>query len=98
MPGDAIDVWRVLDVIEPKRLMLLAEMKMPGSAILSFELEEQENGKTRLIQTAWFSARGLSGLLYWYGVMPFHDFIFNGMMSGIASATGKPATKPKPVT
>lgn len=90
MPGDALDFWRVLEVQPHRHLKLLAEMKLPGKAILSFELQPQTDGSTRLIQTAWFVSRGLSGLLYWYSVMPLHHFVFNGMLRGIAHASGKP--------
>ncbi|MEB3286795.1 MAG: SDR family oxidoreductase [Vampirovibrionales bacterium] len=89
MAGDALDVWRVLEIAPNRYLKLLAEMKMPGTAILAFELTPGENGTTILRQTAWFAARGLSGFLYWYAVMPFHNFIFDGMLKGIARASSK---------
>jgi uncharacterized protein YbjT (DUF2867 family) len=97
MAGDALDFWRALDVEPFKQLRLLAEMKVPGTAILDFELQALDDGTTRLIQNAWYVPRGLSGLLYWYSVMPFHNFIFNGMLKGIATATGKPIVQgPRP--
>lgn len=89
MAGDALDFWRALEVEPFKRLRLLAEMKVPGTAILEFELHPQSNGDTRLVQTALYVPRGLGGLLYWYSVLPFHNLIFNGMLKGIAKATGK---------
>jgi len=88
-PGDVIDFWRVLTVKPHQLLLLIAEMKLPGKATLSFRLIEQENGVTRLQQTARFLPRGLFGLLYWYAVTPFHFFVFNGMIRGIAKATKK---------
>jgi len=85
--GDALDVWRV-KILEPSyRLMLVAEMKLPGQAILDFSLETMASGKTKLKQTALFSAKGIPGFLYWYSVLPFHAFIFEGMLQGIAKAT-----------
>ncbi len=97
-PGDALDFWRVLAVQAPTHLKLLAEMKLPGKAFLSFELNQEADNQTRLTQTAWYIPRGLSGLAYWYAVMPFHHFVFNGMLKGIAHATGKPLlSEPTPV-
>ena len=90
MLGDALDFWRVLDIQPGKQLKLLAEMRLPGEAVLSFELEPLEKGHTRLIQTAWFVSRGLTGLLYWYSVMPLHNLVFNGMLRGIGQACGQP--------
>ena len=47
-------------------------------------------GQTRLVQTAWFVPRGLLGILYWWAVTPFHNFVFTGMLSGIAKEAGLP--------
>ena len=91
-PGDVIDFWRILAIKPNDRLLLVAEMKLPGKATLSFELSVTEQGNTRLQQTARFLPRGLLGLLYWYAVTPFHFFVFHGMLRGIARATGKPLT------
>ncbi len=79
--GDSLDFWRVLyaNKIE-KRLLLYAEMKLPGEAWLEFKII---NG--RLHQTATFRPLGVWGRLYWYAVLPFHGFIFNGMIQKIAS-------------
>lgn len=88
-PGDALDFWRVVNVEHEKHLLLSAEMKLPGEAVLSFTLNEREDGSTELLQVAHFLPRGLLGLLYWYGVTPFHSFVFSGMLRGIARATGK---------
>ncbi|WP_373531145.1 SDR family oxidoreductase [Vampirovibrio sp.] len=92
-PGDALDFWRVLNVDAPQRLRLLAEMKVPGLAVLEFNITPLENGRLELAQTAWFAPRGLSGLLYWYAVAPLHDLIFNGMLRGIAKASHHPIIK-----
>lgn len=89
--GDTLDFWRVLvaDRIN-KRLLLYAEMKMPGEAWLEFKLNK-EDGKKMLIQTATFRPKGLWGRLYWYSVLPFHYFIFNGMINNLVKTTGSPA-------
>ncbi|PSR54701.1 DUF2867 domain-containing protein [Adhaeribacter arboris] len=82
-PGDALDFWRVLyaDKAE-KRLLLYAEMKLPGEAWLEFKITNQ-NQQNHLIQTATFRPKGILGRLYWYAVLPFHHFIFNGMARNI---------------
>jgi uncharacterized protein YbjT (DUF2867 family) len=80
--GDALDFWRVLLASrEQKRLLLYAEMKLPGEAWLEFKIH-QDNV---LEQTATFRPLGLWGRLYWYAILPFHGFIFKGMLRRIAS-------------
>jgi len=75
-PGDALDFWRVLYADRKEgRLLLYAEMKLPGEAWLEFRIEG-----TTLIQTATFRPLGLKGRLYWYSVMPLHEFVFRGMI------------------
>lgn len=79
--GDALDFWRVLIANkEEKRLLLYAEMKLPGEAWLEFKIDEHNC----LTQTATFRPLGLFGRLYWYSVLPFHGLIFNGMINKIA--------------
>ncbi|GGH21260.1 SDR family oxidoreductase [Mucilaginibacter phyllosphaerae] len=82
-PGDVIDFWRVLlaDKIN-NRLLLYAEMKLPGEAWLEFKIIERHN-QTFLSQIATFRPRGLWGRLYWYIMWPFHLFIFKGMAKRI---------------
>lgn len=80
-PGDTLDFWRVLlaDKAE-KRLLLYAEMKLPGEAWLEFKLENNT-----LTQTATFRPLGLRGRLYWYSLLPVHFFIFKGMIATIGN-------------
>jgi uncharacterized protein YbjT (DUF2867 family) len=81
-PGSVIDFWRViLADKEGKRLLLYAEMKLPGEAWLEFRIDD----KNVFHQTATFRPVGLTGRLYWYAVLPFHSFIFKGMMKKIVS-------------
>jgi uncharacterized protein YbjT (DUF2867 family) len=81
-PGEALDFWRVLIADRrEKRLLLFAEMKLPGEAWLEFRIDNQNV----LHQTATFRPLGLWGRLYWYSVLPFHGFIFRGMIRNIAS-------------
>ncbi len=78
-PGDAVDFWRVLYANkEEGRLLLFAEMKLPGEAWLEFSIKNNI-----LTQTATFRPKGLLGRLYWYAVFPFHGFIFKGMLRAI---------------
>jgi len=82
-PGDALDFWRVLVADKEKqRLLLFAEMKLPGEAWLEYRIDKTKESPT-LVQTATFRPRGLSGRLYWYAISPFHSFVFNGMAKAI---------------
>lgn len=79
--GDALDFWRVLWADkDQKRLLLYAEMKLPGEAWLEFQIDAEGV----LTQSATFRPLGLLGILYWYAVLPFHGFIFQGMLTAIA--------------
>ncbi|AMR34367.1 epimerase [Mucilaginibacter sp. PAMC 26640] len=81
--GDVIDFWRVLLADNAnRRLLLYAEMKLPGEAWLEFKIVER-NHTTFLSQVATFRPRGLWGRLYWYLMWPFHLFIFKGMAKRI---------------
>jgi uncharacterized protein YbjT (DUF2867 family) len=83
-PGDVIDCWRV-DVFEPdRRLRLVAQMKLPGTASLEFEVTPTASGSL-VRQTATFEPKGVGGRLYWYALLPVHDRMFTGMLKGIAS-------------
>lgn len=86
-PGDALDFWRVAAVDPRKCLLLVAEMKLPGRAILEFSIEPINRDQVRIKQTAKFLPSGLSGLLYWWMVTPLHNLIFGGMLRGIAEAS-----------
>ena len=82
--GDALDFWRVLVADSSgRRLLLFAEMRLPGEAWLEFKILATPSGD-QLVQTATFRPRGVFGRLYWYAVLPFHGFIFNGMIREIA--------------
>jgi hypothetical protein len=77
--GDALDFWRVIYANKDKqKLLLYAEMKLPGEAWLEFKIEDNT-----LYQTATFRPKGLAGRLYWYAVTPFHWFVFDGMINAI---------------
>jgi len=78
--GEALDFWRVLAADrEAKRLLLFAEMRLPGEAWLEFHIDETD----MLHQTATFRPRGLLGRLYWFAVWPFHGVVFGGMLRNL---------------
>lgn len=79
-PGDSLDFWRVIYADkEEMKLLLYAEMKLPGEAWLEFEIKDN-----RLYQTATFRPLGLLGRFYWYSVLPFHGLIFSGMLKKLS--------------
>lgn len=82
-PGDSLDFWRVLMADkDERRLLLFAEMKIPGEAWLEFYIDDENI----VHQNATFRPRGLRGRLYWYSMLPFHFFIFKGMLAKIAKS------------
>ena len=88
--GDALDFWRVLELVPAKRLRLLAEMKTPGPAVLDFLIEDRGDGTTEVSMLSHFEPRGLWGLIYWYSLYPFHELIFYGMLKAMARRIGAP--------
>jgi hypothetical protein len=87
-PGDPVDFFRVLEICELNRLILLAEMRFPGEATLEFRLYSLPEGGTEVQQLSRFLPRGVSGLVYWYCLYPFHQYVFKGMLRGIARSVG----------
>ncbi len=83
--GDALDFWKVVDIKPDKRLLLYAQMKLPGEAWLEFDVQTDQ-----LVQTAHFLPRGILGRLYWYLVLPLHHFVFNNLARTVVSAAGSP--------
>ncbi|MEO8236426.1 MAG: SDR family oxidoreductase [Flavobacterium sp.] len=81
--GDSLDFWRVLLADkQEKRLLLFAEMRLPGEAWLEFRIDENHI----LHQIATFRPIGILGRIYWYSMIPFHFFIFDGMIKNIANS------------
>ena len=83
--GESLDFWRVEAVEQDRRLLLQAEMKLPGKAWLQFESTPLPQDETLLVQTAYYAPRGVLGFLYWYAMWPFHAFLFDGLIRRIAS-------------
>ncbi len=90
---DHVDWWNV-EACEPTRLLLAAEMKLPGQAWLEFQVTPAADGST-IRQTAVFDPRGLAGLAYWYAVWPLHALVFKGMLRGIAKEAAKERAAPE---
>jgi uncharacterized protein YbjT (DUF2867 family) len=82
--GDPLDFWRVERVSAPRRLLLRAEMKLPGRAWLEWSVDPLGPGRCELTQTALFEPRGLAGLVYWYALYPVHALIFSGTLRVLA--------------
>lgn len=82
--GDALDFWKVVDIKPGKRLLLYAQMKVPGEAWLEFDVQPDQ-----LVQTAHFLPKGLFGRLYWYSVLPVHHFVFNDLARTVVSKSTK---------
>ena len=78
--GDVLDLWRVVDHQPPYRLLLLAEMKAPGDALLECLVHPESGNRVRLEMVSRFLPRGLAGLAYWYGLLPIHDWLFKGTL------------------
>jgi uncharacterized protein YbjT (DUF2867 family) len=90
--GDALDFWRVLSIEPRRRLTLMAEMKLPGEAILDLQIHPLNGGRVELRLISRFLPRGLAGILYWYSLYPLHVMIFKGMLKAIARQTGEAIT------
>lgn len=79
---DVIDFWRVEDLRRDRRLLLRAEMKLPGKAWLEFMIDDADD-RRRFTISAYYQTSGLFGRAYWYAFWPFHHFIFNGLLKQI---------------
>ncbi len=76
--GDCVDFWKVVDLVPDERLLLYAQMKLPGKAWLEFRIHEGN-----LVQSAYFYPDGLWGRLYWYLLIPIHSLIFTNMARSV---------------
>lgn len=80
--NDVIDFWRIEDLQKNKRLLLRAEMKLPGKAWLEFRVEDQGE-KRKLTTIAHFDTQSFWGKVYWYACVPFHYFIFERLLQDV---------------
>lgn len=86
--GDALDFWRILAADEGRRLLLRAEMRLPGEALLEFKLKTQWDNAVDVTMSAKFLPHGLAGILYWWAMYPFHVVLFTNMMENISRQAG----------
>ncbi|MCG8685634.1 MAG: SDR family oxidoreductase [Desulfobacterales bacterium] len=86
--GDALDFWRVLDIDPPNRLLLIAEMNLPGEALLEITISETNPKGCELTLLSRFLPRGIFGIIYWYILYPFHEYVFSSMLKGLAKEAG----------
>lgn len=86
--GDVVDAWRVIAAEPRRRLTLLMEMRGPGSGVLEFEIGDRGGCRTLSVMAYWHPA-GPAGLLYWYSMLPFHAFLFRGLVNAIATRAEK---------
>jgi uncharacterized protein YbjT (DUF2867 family) len=97
--GDALDFWRVTAIDPPRHLELRAEMKLPGTATLTFDVGPSAAHGTgsHITMTARFGPRGLAGIAYWYAVLPLHGIVFRSMLHGLVRAAERGMDPPPPV-
>ena len=76
--GDSLDFWKVVDIRENERLLLYAQMRLPGKAWLEFRIDDG-----RLIQSAYFIPKGVLGRLYWFALAPVHYLVFRDMVGSV---------------
>lgn len=81
--GDPVDFWRVVEMIENEKILLKAEMKLPGLAFLNFEITKIDENTSSIKVEPFFLPIGLFGVIYWYAMVPFHAIIFRGLMRKI---------------
>ena len=105
--GEALDWWRVEEIVPGRLLRLRAEMRVPGRAWLEMSATPDGDGRSVYRQQAVFLPRGLAGHAYWASVVPFHGIVFSGMARNIAARAsreptpgrdgpGSPASPPTP--
>ena len=98
--GEALDFWRVVGIETDRSLLLRAEMRLPGTAALEFcitPVGSSGAAACTLKQVARFQPKGLWGIFYWYGVLPFHGIVFKGMLEGIKKQAEKIASATPPL-
>ncbi|MEV0727288.1 SDR family oxidoreductase [Polymorphospora sp. NPDC050346] len=91
--GEALDFWRVEEIVPGELLRLRAEMRLPGLAWLELRAEPTGTGRSRYHQRAVFAPRGLAGHAYWAAVSPFHAIVFGGMARNIARGAETPVSR-----
>jgi uncharacterized protein YbjT (DUF2867 family) len=90
--GDAVDFWRVEAIRRPELLRLRAEMRVPGRAWLQYEVVP-DGPESQVVQTAFFEPRGLTGLVYWYALLPAHLYVFRGSIRELSRRAERKAAR-----
>ena len=93
-PGDALDCFRVLGLVENRLLLLRFNMRLPGEAVLRIALEEEGPDLVRLRLNALFRPRGLAGLVYWALLKPAHRHLFKGLLRTLVRRARLPLREP----
>ncbi len=91
--GEALDFWRVEEIVPGELLRLRAEMRLPGRAWLEMRVHRDEAGQVRYRQRAVFLPQGLAGHAYWAAVTPFHALVFGGMARNITEGAERVAAE-----
>ncbi len=86
--GDALDFWRVLEIEPPQRLLLIAEMNMPGEALLEITIRKVNDTQCDITLFSRFLPKGIFGVVYWYVLYPFHQYVFSRMLRGLVKVAG----------
>jgi uncharacterized protein YbjT (DUF2867 family) len=86
--GDPVDFWRVEDILIGEKIVLRAEMKLPGIARLTYQVEPYQSG-SKIYLKAHFWPSAIWGKLYWYAVYPLHRYVFNGLLNHISKIAEK---------
>lgn len=87
--GDVIEWWRVIAFEPDHRLCLTTEAALPGRAWLDYRVEADAGKSCQVRQTAIFDARGLTGLLYWYLLLPLHRWFYRSLLRQIIVQSAK---------
>lgn len=80
---DVVDFWRVEDIARPERLLLRAEMKLPGRAWLEFRIDRFDEKTNTLSVNAHYQPSGFWGRAYWYACLPLHSIVFRDLIQQI---------------
>jgi uncharacterized protein YbjT (DUF2867 family) len=91
--GDTVDFWTVVEVTQAHRLLLRADMKLPGDAWLEFTATPVDGTGTLLTQTSYFAPKGLFGAIYWYALLPIHKIIFNGLIHKVCTSASSASSR-----
>jgi uncharacterized protein YbjT (DUF2867 family) len=86
--GDIVDFWQVFEVVPSNSLILVAKMKSPGEAFFQIRLKPCSNQEIELMILSFFKPKGIAGILYWYLLYPFHQWVFNQMSKGMTEKSG----------